>query len=147
LGRPVRARDVLVIARAANGRRPLIWYEVGGVDHYEANRELLQTADAGNWASEFLRMFRGNNVGGETVDEGLMIGWFANAIEVGRSAAFRDREVLTDRGAELALRRTIEWARGEADLFRTANPSMGRAMALVATHAEDALRTLLLPVP
>lgn len=45
--------------------------------------------DAQAWAAEFVRRFAGETVG-ETaphaVDEGLMIGWFANAIETGRSA-------------------------------------------------------------
>lgn len=42
--------------------------------------------DGQAWAREFLRRFDGEPVGGDRVDEGLMIGWFANAIETGRSA-------------------------------------------------------------
>jgi hypothetical protein len=45
--------------------------------------ELLQTTDAAKWAREFTRI---NAEKGITVDEGWMITWFANAIEVGRAA-------------------------------------------------------------
>jgi hypothetical protein len=41
--------------------------------------ELLSTTDAQKWAQEFVRMHGG--------DEGLMISWFANAIETGRTFA------------------------------------------------------------
>jgi hypothetical protein len=53
----------------------------------------LDTADATIWAEEFCRIFTGKVVGhpgrdrlGDdvVVDEGLMIGWFANAIETGK---------------------------------------------------------------
>lgn len=46
---------------------------------------LLATDDAQVWAAEFCRIFTGKVVNGDTVDEGLMVGWFANAIETGRS--------------------------------------------------------------
>jgi hypothetical protein len=39
------------------------------------------------WASEFCRIFAGFVVGGTGpygLEEGTMVGWFANAIEVGR---------------------------------------------------------------
>lgn len=38
--------------------------------------------DAAKWASEFVKLHGG--------DEGLMLGWFANAIEAGRSAGHAD---------------------------------------------------------
>jgi len=47
----------------------------------DLNRCLLSTTDALVWAEEFVRIHGG--------DEGLMISWFANAIEVGRSAGQR----------------------------------------------------------
>lgn len=42
--------------------------------------ELLQTMDARVWAQEFIRIFKDRK---EDIDEGLMIGWFANAIMCG----------------------------------------------------------------
>jgi len=57
---------------------------------------LLSTDDAQVWAQEFIRIFNGQTIGGESgetsraVDEGLMITWFANAIETGKGVA-RDR--------------------------------------------------------
>lgn len=44
--------------------------------------DLLETTDASVWAATFMDYF-GNNK--EDIDEGLMISWFANAIEVGRT--------------------------------------------------------------
>ena len=41
-------------------------------------RLLLNSTEADVWAAEFVRLHGG--------DEGLMLGWFANAIEVGRTA-------------------------------------------------------------
>jgi hypothetical protein len=51
---------------------------------------LLDTDDAMLWAEEFVRIFTGQTVGGEhgeisrAVDVGLMVSWFANAIETGK---------------------------------------------------------------
>jgi hypothetical protein len=45
--------------------------------------DLLSTTDASVWASEFMRMFSQRL---NEIDEGLMIAWFANAIETGRDA-------------------------------------------------------------
>lgn len=39
--------------------------------------ELLSTTDAKVWAQEFMRLFGDRR---EDIDEGLMIGWFANAM-------------------------------------------------------------------
>jgi len=38
-------------------------------------------ADAAKWAAEFCKIARDK---GHTLDEGWMLGWFANAIEAGR---------------------------------------------------------------
>jgi hypothetical protein len=50
--------------------------------------KLTETTDAMVWATEFCRIFKGfvifpveANVGGNTVDEGTMVGWFANAMQ------------------------------------------------------------------
>ena len=43
--------------------------------------------DASKWAEEFCKRF-----GNDIIDEGLMLGWFANAIEAGRAAARREDE-------------------------------------------------------
>ena len=50
-------------------------------------RELYSTTDAHVWAKEFIRM---KNLHNFDIDEDLMIGWFANAIETGRSAGIRE---------------------------------------------------------
>jgi len=44
---------------------------------------LLETTDAQEWAQEFMRLFGDRR---DEIDEGLMISWFANAIETGRRA-------------------------------------------------------------
>lgn len=46
---------------------------------------LLGTEDAMVWAEEFVRIFTGKVVGPDWdgVDEGLMVGWFANAMAIG----------------------------------------------------------------
>lgn len=44
----------------------------------ELTRNLLSTTDAAMWADGFVKLHGG--------DWGLMVGWFANAIEVGREA-------------------------------------------------------------
>lgn len=49
-------------------------------------KELLATTDASVWAARFVEIFHGSAVGTIALDEGTMIAWFANAIEVGRSA-------------------------------------------------------------
>lgn len=52
-----------------------------------AGRMLARLGTDGQaWAREFQHRFAGEPVGGHVVDEGLLIGWFANAIEAGRSA-------------------------------------------------------------
>src|SRR5260221_5837456 len=50
--------------------------------------ELLSTPDASVWAKEFRAIWSERKV----MDEGWLIGWFANAIETGRSAGLRALE-------------------------------------------------------
>jgi len=64
-----------------------------------ADHTLLGTTDGMMWAQEFCRIFKGftiidadyaadgGGVPAHYVDEGAMVTWFANAVEVGRSAA------------------------------------------------------------
>lgn len=54
-------------------------------DPLEIARRLHATTDAAVWAEEFPRIYQD----GVVLDFGLMIGWFANAIEVGRDAGKR----------------------------------------------------------
>lgn len=58
-------------------------------DRYdETAAELHNTTNARAWAQAFCDRFRITREEGGSVDdpEGLMIGWFANAIETGRAA-------------------------------------------------------------
>lgn len=55
----------------------------------ETTRKLLDTTDAMVWAEEFCAQFGGRMItpieqDGTMVGPGTMVGWFANAIEVGR---------------------------------------------------------------
>lgn len=50
----------------------------------EAN--LLATTDANVWAREFERRFLTDPIQRAKIDRGLMLSWFANAIETGRTA-------------------------------------------------------------
>lgn len=54
---------------------------------------LLETTDGSVWAEEFCKRWTLTTVDGAVVDdaEGLMIAWFANAIETGRGAGLRMR--------------------------------------------------------
>jgi hypothetical protein len=47
----------------------------------EPSVDLSSTSDPMVWAEEFVRMFANQQIGSEeVVDEGLMVGWFANAM-------------------------------------------------------------------
>lgn len=72
-------------------------------------RELLATTDAQVWARRFMETQRAASAEGRTiVDEGTMIGWFANAIEVGRDAGRNpDPNPLVDAVARCILRHQI----------------------------------------
>lgn len=48
--------------------------------------DLLATTDGLVWAEEFVRRFEGRTVGADDLDTDMFLTWFANAIEVGRSA-------------------------------------------------------------
>lgn len=55
--------------------------------------KLAATTDARVWAEEWCRVARelaAKGVGEDLIDEGWMIGWFANAIEVGRAAGIAE---------------------------------------------------------
>jgi hypothetical protein len=52
----------------------------------DITEKLHTTTDAQVWASEFMKVVEA----GATVDEGLMIGWFANAIETAKRLAAAD---------------------------------------------------------
>jgi hypothetical protein len=48
------------------------------------DQRVLDTPDAAVWAREFMKEFGGRR---QDIDEGLMIGWFANAIETAKRYA------------------------------------------------------------
>lgn len=49
----------------------------------------LETTDAKVWAEEFVRIVTDpGNPGADPTDAGFMVGWFANAIERGRTAGY-----------------------------------------------------------
>lgn len=54
----------------------------------EPTAKLHATTDASVWATEWCRV-AGANFGEHAIDEGWMIGWFANAIECGRNAGLK----------------------------------------------------------
>jgi hypothetical protein len=48
--------------------------------------DLYSATDAQEWARQFIEIISDPaNTGADPTDEGFMIGWFANAIETGRS--------------------------------------------------------------
>jgi hypothetical protein len=56
-------------------------------------RKLLSTSDAMVWAEEFVRTFYGRTIASQCdvadgVDEGTMVGWFANAMCVAERDAY-----------------------------------------------------------
>lgn len=65
---------------------------------------LNDNMDAQAWAKEFMRIWSGHVIGeGDTVDEGLMIGWFANAIMCGYDASSRNNNKHIDKLKGLIL--------------------------------------------
>ena len=56
-------------------------------------RGLLATDDPEVWAEEFVRIFAGKTVGEEPLDEGTMIGWFANAMQTALDVKARRDEI------------------------------------------------------
>lgn len=62
------------------------------VEMDETTRRLHGTTDAMVWAQEWCRIAREIEVGGgSAIDEGWMVGWFANAMEI--AAAFQRRRI------------------------------------------------------
>lgn len=62
-------------------------------DTADPTTDLLSTTDAQVWAREWCRIAREIEVaddGRVVIDEGWMISWFANALEVGRSAGRKE---------------------------------------------------------
>lgn len=57
------------------------------MDNDALTRRLLGCTDAQVWAQGFVNLI--NSSDPPTIDEGLMLGWFANAIEAGRTAGFQ----------------------------------------------------------
>jgi hypothetical protein len=56
-----------------------------------AEVDLLGTTDAMVWAQEFVRILKKQEWSLEDIDEGLMVGWFANAMA---AQEFRDRKAV-----------------------------------------------------
>lgn len=54
------------------------------------NNKLPHSTDAQLWAKEFMKLFEEKK---ESIDEGLMISWFANAIMAGHDRAWGKRPV------------------------------------------------------
>ena len=85
--------------------------------------DLLGTMDAMIWAREFVRIFRGKACGdGEPIDEGLMVGWFANAMVTGeafgRKCTERELRAQIREASDVAEYRGREVDRLERELKR-----------------------------
>ena len=59
-----------------------------------------QTDDATVWSKDFVKTLHENNWTIEDIDEGLMLGWFANAIEV--STDIRSKQLTHDEALGVA---------------------------------------------
>jgi hypothetical protein len=59
-----------------------------------------ETTDAMRWADEFVSRFKGHTVAAGDIDEGLMVGWFANAFAAQESADRRDAPLKQDGAAD-----------------------------------------------
>lgn len=73
-------------------------------------RALRETTDAAAWAKAFLEEIDQPNV---EVDFGLMVGWFANAIETAKASVHRNG--FSDAEAAIAISRIIRSACSECD--------------------------------
>jgi hypothetical protein len=61
----------------------------------EREAKLIGNTDATVWATEFVKLVKAKP--SEFIDEGLMLGWFANAIMAGYDAGYdRATKVLTE---------------------------------------------------
>lgn len=86
--------------------------------------------DAQAWARAFMSEFGEDR---ERIDEGTMIGWFANAIE-------RSTDALTFNQLGERMHAAIAFRRAEARLLPDERADLaGRDLALANTHLEDAL--------
>jgi hypothetical protein len=98
-----------------------------------SEHDVLFTTDAHEWARAFCQRFATVSRGSEADpddDEGLMISWFANAIETGRLAGCKATEaaqpsyyalkqIIAQREAHIAEleAEVVEW-KGKAELYR-----------------------------
>lgn len=88
------------------------------------SRPLNEDIDAARWAKEFIDQFTGYSVGGNTIDEGLMLGWFANAIMAGYDRAQRTNSAVSETVTHIDhparhWDRTCPACRAERTVFRT----------------------------
>jgi len=87
----------------------------------EAERNLLETTDAREWARQFLAICKKN--GDPLLDEGWLISWFANAIETGRTHEYR-RHLPPGCGGREALAVLNELLAVQADNLNEGDPYM-----------------------
>ncbi len=89
-------------------------------------QRLYATTDGMVWATEFCKLFLVlDRKDGTTIDEGTMVGWFANAIEIGRSAGQATAEAERDRyrrGEQTALG-LVRMVQAERDALRELHDS------------------------
>jgi hypothetical protein len=66
-------------------------------------RELLKSRSVRGkeWAAEFVRHVQSHGLAIEDINEELMVGWFANAIEVAKTATSARRQKLLDKANEM----------------------------------------------
>lgn len=78
-----------------------------GSDRYQADtKRLYATDDAKVWAEEWCKTatsIEAEGAGGSVIDEGWMIGWFANAMETAKSLAMRRMEIAVHRNDDGTL--------------------------------------------
>jgi hypothetical protein len=88
-------------------------------------QRLHSTTDGMVWATEFCKLFDvTHRETGEPVDEGTMVGWFANAIEIGRYAGqrgVRDEEPDEETIAQLRADLNSLWGEIEVEAFHRLN--------------------------
>ena len=97
-------------------------------DFLETDGQMLARlgTDAQNWAQEFMRI-----IGPNPVDEGLMVSWFANAIESGRSAGQMKAPVSV---AVLHTQSFESWKAIIGESIHTAFRKAGNSMAATQAH-------------
>ena len=112
-----------VVAREATQETAM-----NAADFLETDGQMLSRlgTDARNWAQEFMRI-----IGPNPVDEGLMVSWFANAIEAGRSAGQMQAPVSV---AVLHTQSFESWKAIIGEGFHTAFRKAGNSMAATQAH-------------